>query len=333
MPFANFLSMLSGALEIYLLCGSFWAMIIYNQMITIESPYFGSMCSNGADNATTISFCQERSDLFQSIFTVGVLCMSHGALVQGLILDNFGLFPLRLVGGCCFLLFFTTLLLVPNYPMVYWFSVAILGCGQYSPLMTGFPITSIFPSQQATITTLYSGLFDASGSFLIVVKKLYANGTGMSFETIVLFFIIVTGLMCLRTFFLLPAKGLPPVLKRPENYSIADDSPIRVILNQKTKKSEMEIENEEIEMESLRNDNAHEEEKTNICSRLFNLSFILNTFWFCVIAAFITWRFTVLEGWLNWFFVRDSIVPHKTMLYSVIYTSTYSKIKLINEIL
>jgi len=237
------------------------------------------------------------------MFTVGVLCMSHGALIQGLILDHLGLFPLRLVGGCCFLLFFTTLLLVPDYPMVYWISVAVLGTGQYTPLMTGFPITSIFPNQQSTITTLYSGIFDASGSFPVMINKLYAGGSGIGFESIILFFVAVSGCMCLRTFLLLPAKMLPPVTQRPEDYSIADDSPIQMILGKKNTKQKAKTENDEIEMESLREqDKTVEEKKTNIIARLFNISFILNTVWFCIIAAFITWKFAVLDGWLNWFF-------------------------------
>jgi len=69
MQLANVASIFTGALEIYLLCGSFWSMWVYNEMLTIESPYFASMCAdNGTSNGTdVVSFCQERAELFRKI--------------------------------------------------------------------------------------------------------------------------------------------------------------------------------------------------------------------------------------------------------------------------
>ena len=54
------------------------------------------------------------NDRFSNIFSVAILAAQCGSFLNGLILDNFGIFALRIAGTIYFLIAFGCLLFVPN---------------------------------------------------------------------------------------------------------------------------------------------------------------------------------------------------------------------------
>ena len=71
------------------------------------------------------------NDFFSNIFSVAILAAQCGSFLNGLILDNFGIFALRIAGTIYFLIAFGCLLFVPNISVLYWVGWCSLGLGAF----------------------------------------------------------------------------------------------------------------------------------------------------------------------------------------------------------
>ena len=71
-------------------------------------------------------------------------------------------------------------------------------------MISNFAITGLYPRSASTLTTVYSGTFDASGVFITAVVMGYQNG--VAYNYIVYFFLAVVVCFALRSCFLLPVS-------------------------------------------------------------------------------------------------------------------------------
>ena len=92
--------------------------------VKVEKPFSGKIREKPTKS--------DLNGLFSNIFSVAILAAQCGSFLNGLILDNFGIFALRIAGTIYFLIAFGCLLFVPNISVLYWVGWCSLGLGSFS---------------------------------------------------------------------------------------------------------------------------------------------------------------------------------------------------------
>ena len=296
----------TGFLEILFFGGIIFG-FPFLQYVLEQEGYFEYLCNKSISgyqtpNLANTSFarttCRKQEANFNLAFTIGTSCLYLISFSWGIVLDRYGTWIFRTIVTSSLTLGYILLTLsspcLSNllYPVLILFGMSCKGI-----MMSNFQMANLAEAFRGSILTLTNGLFSSSVVVFFLVKKGYDYGT--SLKTIVLILTLLSSLVWIRTYLILPKKIIPFPLPSGEiKFGWREISCF-----QKRTQYRDDLCSASSDIENSENTPAQNDETNNILFKdaLKNVLFWTNMFHYILISVRISFFFSSVLTWLRSF--------------------------------
>lgn len=243
-------------------------------------------------------------------------------------MDKFGLFSGRIATAIPMTTGLIMMIFVQNR-IVFEAGTYLIAVAAIGVLITNLTVQPIWPRRTSTIGSIYSGTFDGSSATFMLIKVAYQN-FGWSLMTCSISLAVISSVIWIRSFFLMPMKAIPRDL--PEGYDVSNETAVAGCLSNGTMK---ELEKKELQSRSNRDDDIGDEKakieeeivatkkpsifvqfRKEICS----VQFVSLCVWYCLVSL----RINSFQAWFNnslqwWFPNAEQVHSELTNIFGLTY--------------
>ncbi|KAI3382043.1 hypothetical protein SNEBB_005942 [Seison nebaliae] len=179
---------------------------------------------------------------FNLVFAISTCVVNLLAVVNGLVMDKYGLRVCRLVSiAMVFLSCMITAFTGTGESWLLYISFLMLTYGGNLLMMSNMPIANLFPKQRSTLITFFDGCYDAS-AFVFLLLKLSYDNLGTSVRTSFLIFAFSVIFLIISLLAWLPETNIPWPLPRDYQFPIRNVKEIGKLLQfyKPSKESDMD---------------------------------------------------------------------------------------------